>query len=299
MNKNTLTKIILLTLFSAVGAASAPHRSHPFGSKRVEIPAGFSILTHTFIGSAIYQGPVGSVSPEGDVLGLSNLQSVPHPAYIHVLSGADEGMVSTILDVDSSAVVLETPLYVAPGDLVAIRKHTTIGELFPEVPGLTLVFYNVDGTQTLVEYFSGYGWFDYSTFELADDYFFRPGEGVPLSAPHPFTLTTVGAVTVHPVALEIGNSGFNILGTLNPVQGVRLDTLFAGAVIPNDDVEIYGEWAGTFQQLGRYVYEPAYVGWYNWDNLQASNHVEIDSGNAGVLTAQQPGYVTIPAAFVE
>jgi hypothetical protein len=304
MQNKSLTLIILAGLFATVALASDPHRSEPFGIKRVEIPSGISILAHIFIGSASYQGPVGSVSAEGDVLGLSNLQSIPHPAYIHVLSGIDEGMVSTILDADSLSVVLETPLNVVAGDLVAIRKHTTIGEFFAGVVfsgEATLVFYNADGTQTHLNYFPDewHGWYETTTWERGEDYFFRPGEGIVLNAPHSVTVTTVGAVTVHPIALAFGDNGYGMIGTLNPMKGVRLDALFDGVLVDNDELELFGQPYGYFDLMGWYIFDSGYGGWYDRDNLQMSNHVEIASGNAGALRSQQSNYVFIPPAFTE
>ncbi len=271
----------------------------PFGGMILEIPAGTSIVSDVFIGSALYQGPVVSISPEDDVLFLNSMPAIESASYIHVLSGADQGMVSTILNADSESVTVETPLVLAEGDVVAIRKHQTIGAFFAGAAfsmGDTITFYNIDGTITSVTYFGSSGWLD-SDLQDGSDLLFLPGEALVVNISQAISIIASGSVNTHLVSREFVSGAVALIGTINPIGGGTLSELFSDGAMVGDTVTFYENSNGTLFISGSYTYFGS--SGYLDDELNSANDVKVPVAGAAVLQSGNSRLISILPAYSE
>lgn len=81
MHSNSIRRSAIVALAALLAPLSLPAEpvtvsTVPFGGMILEIPAGTSIVSDVFIGSALYQGPIASIYGDGSVLGLGNLPAI-------------------------------------------------------------------------------------------------------------------------------------------------------------------------------------------------------------------------------
>ncbi len=293
LDKITLLGAALLPFSIPAGALSLS--TDPVGGTIIEIPAGISILSDSYLGEALFTGTVTGVSPDGLVVELPSTPAVQHPAYIHVLSGPDAGRISTILDSEGPFLTVETALDLAEGDALVIRKHRTLGELLPQGlgDGSTATFYNADGTIESATLLEKHGWLDRQSL-LADDLILFPGEAVVVNASSPASVLMSGSVTVDPVKVGFGASAIAIVGSLNPVEDARLDDLFASAATENDTVTLYENRNGIFSVSSVHTF---FEGHGFFTDAGEPSNTGVPVGGAAVLRSSRAGHVTLPPAF--
>lgn len=302
MHSNSIRRSAIVALAALLAPLSLPAEpvtvsTVPFGGMILEIPAGTSIVSDVFIGSALYQGPIASIYGDGSVLGLGNLPAIEHPAYVHVLSGTDEGMVSTILDADNDFVTVETALDVEVGDIVAIRKHQTVGEFFQSgfASGGIVTFYNVDGSIITATFFEGFGWFD-GADQPAEEVIMFPGEAFVLNNPSGASFPTIvsGSVNTNPVKVPISENTLAIIGTINPVNSIELADLFGDSLGSGGIATIY-ENDGNLQVSNTFTYYSDW-GFFNQTD-DPSDSFPVSPSTRIVLNPQKTGFIKIPAAY--
>ncbi|MCC5805428.1 MAG: hypothetical protein JJU00_03780 [Opitutales bacterium] len=299
MNKTSLPRLLLAGLLAPWGLSAEPVTisTVPFGGMILEIPAGTSVVSDVFIGSALYQGPVASVSAEGDVLGMSNVPAIENPSYIHVLSGDDEGMVSTILEADSESVTVETPLNLVEGDIVAIRKHQTIGQFFAGAALSdfdTVTFYNTDGKVETLLYFEG-NWYDSETEAPSDNTIIFPAEAIVPSLSAGTTLVVSGSVSANPVKVEFGANVVNLIGGLDPVNSPTLNSIFLSALNDFETVTLYNNVNGTLTSTGTYLrFGDSLFDAFTED---PADDVSVEIASGAVILTSNKGYLHIGAAY--
>lgn len=303
MHSNSIRRSAIVALAALLAPLSLPAEpvtvsTVPFGGMILEIPAGTSIVSDVFIGSALYQGPVASSSGDGSVE-LGNLPAIEHPAYVHVLSGTDEGMVSTILDADNDSVTVETALNVEVGDIVAIRKHQTVGEFFAGAElslsdNDRISLYNSDGTISVLEYFDGFGWYD-RDFNEADDVIIFPTEGFVINAQSDVSVVLSGSVTTHPMKAPFATGLIAMIPTLNPAGAVTIGDLFGNELANDSTVTLYETLEGSLNPLGSYEYYEDF-GFFDRD-FNAADNVLISVGGVSVLRSSNSGHISIPPSY--
>lgn len=293
IRKAALLGLALLPLSAPLGAFSLS--TDPVGGTIIEIPAGISILSDSYLGEALFTGTVTGVSPDGHIVELAGTPAVQHPAYIHVLSGPDAGRISTILDADGAILTIETALDLAEGNALVIRKHRTLGELFPQGLGNggTATFYNTDGTIEANTYYKQFGWYD-SRDQPADNLILFPGEAVVVNAPASTSVLMSGAVTVDPVKVGFGASTIALVGSLNPLEDARLDDLFASAATENDTITLYENRNGGFSVSSVHTF---FEGHGFFTDAGEPSDTGVPVGGAAVLRSSRAGHVTLPPAF--
>ena len=291
--KATILGAALLPFSAPLGALSLS--TDPVGGTLVEIPVGASIISDIYLNEALFSGSVISVSPDGLVVELASTPAVQHPAYIHVLSGPDAGRISTILDTEGPALSVETALDLAEGDALVIRRHRTLGELFPQGLGNggTATFYNADGTFESATFFERHGWLDHQ-FKPAEDLILFPGEAVVVNASAPASVLMSGSVTVDPVKVGFGASTIALIGSLNPVEEASLNDLFSSAATDNDTVTLYENRNGNFSLSSVHIF---FEGHGFFTDAGEPSDAGVPVAGAAVLRSSRTGHVTLPPAF--
>ncbi len=294
----SLKPALLGALLTAVAlpAQAVSVYTDPVGAVAMEVPSGISVVSDVFIQPILYQGPVTEVS--GVEIGLESVPSLNEAAFLHVVSGAAAGKVSSIVASGGSSVTVENAIGLSEGDVVAIRNHQTVGSFLEGAEfsdGDTLTLYNLDGSTETLTYFAGFGWFD-SGFVSGEDFVIFPGEAIVLNTTAGFSLISLGAVTVHPVTVEFGANNVAFLGSINPTSEAAIGDIFAGSVTGGDTVTVYQNVAGSFGVAGSYTFFEGF-GFYN-DSFEPADSVGIPVGEGVALISGQAGTVNLPPAFV-
>jgi hypothetical protein len=180
------------------------------GAVSFDIPVGATIVSFPFLKPVEFQGPVDSVT-SADVDLATTLPTLTGAAYVHVLSGADEGMVYDIASVAGSVVTLaQVPAGLASTDVVAIRYHMTVSDLGTPPDFTSLLLLGSGGTPITNDFLFG-SWSD-------PNMVIRPGEGAVINNNPAWTVTLYGSVSEDDVIFS-ASSGSQIVGNIDPVNG--------------------------------------------------------------------------------
>jgi hypothetical protein len=164
-----------------------------------------------FLKAKSFQGQVASASGTTISVG-ADLPEITAASFVHVLSGAEEGRVSTILSADTTTdeIVVEDALSLATDDIIAVRPHFTLGDLgsLPDFSSVTI--FQQDGTELAASYLFG------SWDQPADTIIF-PGEGVLLNLSEGASIIFTGAVASEPVTVRLAPGVVNLINGVRPV----------------------------------------------------------------------------------
>ncbi|MCC5839611.1 MAG: hypothetical protein JJT96_05755 [Opitutales bacterium] len=298
MTNKSLKFLFALPLVALPASMMAqPVYTDPVGAVSVQA-SGLSALHFPLQKAKIYQGTVSSVG--GATVGLASVPPLSGALYLQVLSGSAVGTVSSVVASDGSSVTTESAISgLAVGDSVAVREHTSLGDLSASIEGgapdsATITLYNLDGTISNFEAFGG-EWFD-GDFTPSDDVIVAPGEGFVLALPSDITITFVGSVSVDPVLVPLSTS-LGFVGNLNPVPSLAnpssVGQLF-GNLADSSTITIYmGD--GSFEVSN---FLEAFGGeWFDPD-FTPSDDLSISAPAAVAVFSAEPGVAVIPPAFV-
>jgi hypothetical protein len=245
--------------------------------------AGGSFLVGSpFLKAKSFQGTVSSV--DGTTVGLSSdIPELSVASYVHILSGASEGRVSTILssDVNSDEVVIEDALSISPSDVVAIRPHFTLGD-FGELPNFsTVTIFQSSGEELAATYIFG-------NWDQPASTIIFPGEGVLLNTGEATSVVFTGSVASEPVTVRLAPGVINLVTALRPVD--------AGSSLAPSGLALFGG-LPNFSTISTYeggsiATSTDYTNAFGWDgNL---DEVDISNFKAQVVSPTEEVFVTLP-----
>ena len=264
--------------------AHAQSYTDPVGAVAQEIVQGNQLISVPFQQPVSYQGVVTSIS--SSLIGLSDVPALPDPCYLQVLTGIAEGQVSTIVSFDASSVSLESEIgNLSIGDTIAIHPHIKLSDFTTYIKatdGDLITVYNPDGSSVTAEFFTGFGWYDALTDTIVDELIVFPGEGVVLNAVSARSAVFYGSVNTAPVIQFSAGSGVvNLIGTLNPVGGQTIGSIFDNANT-GDLLTFYNTLGGSLQSTATYEFFDGF-GWYDAINDLIVDNESISTGDAVVF----------------
>jgi hypothetical protein len=261
----------------------------------LDLPAGTHLIGVSLFSPIVNQSPIVSFSENDLFFAEDSISLGGEQYYVHVLTGASQGEVASILSHTSDSVETEYPLVVAEGDIIAIREHITLSDITNyssnSIPDSSnIVFYTIDGTTETYTFASG-DWYDGSSFEIANNAIIHPAEGFAFTIGSPVELVMTGNVINADIYTPVGPS-FTILSSLSPVG--QEDNLSLGQItgVPdNTNITIYSE-DGTLTSLDSYIY--ASGDWYNSSTFEVANDVRISGSRGFVLTPASVSAINLP-----
>lgn len=272
----------------------------PVGGRVLDLAGGNQLVSVPFQNPKLIQG---AVTVDGTSVTFASLPVIQLPAYIQVVSSASAtGEVMTIASINGSTVtLLDTVPGLATDDVVAVREHITMAdvtEMFEAFQGDLVSLFDENGSQVVLEYFDGYGWYYAVQDQNADSFIVHPGEGFVYNAESPRSVVMFGSVSVDPVNYPVsGGRAINLIGTMDPVSGGAAGSIF-GEVAEGSLFSTFETVNGNFQNTALIEYFAGY-GWYDAVADQNADNYLINSGSAGVFQGPSGQTLVHPPAFTE
>lgn len=301
-----------LLLASSLTAAT----SGVVGFYNVQIPVGNSAWVSGLVTQDLYEGAAASVTADVDGKALVQFSSPGWTGgeftlhYAEPQSGSSQGLAIDILSNTTDTLKLNaTPAAagLTTGMTFIVRKHTTLGGLFPDGGGFapfsdTISIFGTNGKQSSY-FFStiSSGWSNV-LFVDSNNVIIRPGQGFVFSSGTARTVTLGKGEVCHvkttPTKITATALVPNLVGAINPLSSTST-TLGSLGITPSlgvfsDSIVPLG--TGNLTQLGTYLSTGS--GLVNSATFQSGDNVTIGAGASVVLNVGTTKTVTLTPVIV-
>jgi hypothetical protein len=297
--------------------------TQPVGFYKFHALAGSNTFTPSLVAASEFQSTMTSYTQGAStaVITQSNASwtanqfaeySASKPAYyIEILdSGATQGLIfdikgntTTTLTIYNSIKNLSTNGVSQTASYV-IRKHATLGALFPSTSGIaayddSVDLYFLDGTTTNF-YWDGSHWYDNINNTNSDNQIVSPGQGFILNVAATKDIQTgssISTVLSGPLKVPASSVAVNIMGPVNPSVGSNstLSNLGLKTTLSayDDGVTVYQN--GSFNPVTSSYFDGANL----LDNITnaVTDNTPVALTTAVVINVNVTKYITFPSQY--
>jgi hypothetical protein len=285
------------------------------GFYSVSVPVGNSPWVCGLVTADLYQSEIQSVTADTDGRALVTFDNPGWTAgafnlhYAEPLSGSAAGLAIDIVSNTVSTIKLNatpTEAGLSAGVVMVIRKHATLGSLFPNGAGFASLDDSVSLRDTAGKQ-NTYLWNGITskwisgTINDANNVTVRPGQGMVIQVSAAKTIVLGNGEVCHvkttPTRVKvIANNKINFVGPLNPTASdYTLGTLtLASAMTPLDDSLVILK-PGSLKQDGTYL---SYQGNFINGVGNNANSTVVPAGSSFILNVSSAKTVSLPATTV-
>jgi hypothetical protein len=286
------------------------------GFYSVSLPVGNSPWVCGLVTADLYQSEILSVTADTDGKALVTFDAPDFTAgvfdlhYAEPLSGSAAGLAIDILSNTTDTIKLDatpTEAGVSAGTIMVIRKHATLGSLFPGGGGFASLDDSISLRDATGKQFT-YLWNGITskwisgTINDANNVLVRPGQGMIIQVSTAKNIVLGNGDVCHvkttPTRVQlIANNKINIVGPLNPTASdYTLGTLnIVSALSPLDDSLVILKSNGSLKQDGTYLnYQGSFI-----DGLgNNANSTVVPAGSSFILNVSSAKTVSLPPTVV-